>query len=108
MKTLLAAGLLALSFSSFAATVKITSFNFVRTNQDNFPSPLAELCGQVSDATTAPTYVNIMVDPGTKNPGSYNTLAGTDGKFCVAVITYRGRAEASIMGGSSTAKASIR
>jgi hypothetical protein len=101
MKKILGVAVLSLSFSSIAATIKITSFNFIR-------SPLAELCGQVSETTTSPTFVNVTVDRGSKNPGAYNTVAGTDGKFCMAVITYRGLADASIIGGTSTAKASIR
>jgi hypothetical protein len=36
MKTLIASALMLLSVSSFAASVKITSFNFVRTSGDNF------------------------------------------------------------------------
>jgi hypothetical protein len=96
MKLFLGAALLVFSLSSFAASVKVTSFTYVRNFNDL--QPLAELCGLVSGATTTPSFVKVVVDPKTSNPGSYNTLAGQDGKFCVAVITYRGTAEVSLMG----------
>lgn len=108
MKSIIAIAALLLSVSSFAATIKITSFNYVRTNQENYPSPLAELCGQVSGATSSPTFINVKVDPSNSNPASYNTFAGVDGKFCVAVITFRGRAEATVIGGSKSVKAQIQ
>lgn len=93
-----------LSFSAFGATVKVGSFNYIRTSQ-NFSSPLAELCGSVSGATSSPTFVRVHVDPQSSNSAIYNTLAGDDGKFCLALITYRGRAEVSLIGqeGSTTA-----
>ena len=97
MKSFLAAFLLVSSVSAFSATVKVTSFNFIRTSQDMI-SPLAELCGIVEGATASPSFVSVKVDPKTNNSASYNTLAGSEGKFCVAVITYRGTAEVSLMG----------
>jgi len=106
MKSLLAIGLLSLSVSAFSASVKVTSFNFIRTSNDVM-APLAELCGVVEGATSSPSFVRVSVDPKSSKPASYNTFAGTDGKFCVAVITYRGTAEVSMIGEKSvvTAKA---
>ena len=97
MKTLIATVLSFVSISAFAASVKITSFNYVRTSGDTFRSPLAELCGTVEGATSEITLVKVTVDPKNK-PAIYNTVVGPEGKFCLAVITYRGDAEAEVNG----------
>lgn len=107
MKSILALALLTLSVSAFSATVKITSFQFIRTSNDVM-APLAELCGVVEGAVgTTPSYVSAKIDVKSNKPAYYNTITGTDGKFCMAVITYRGTAEVSLMGQKSvvTAKA---
>lgn len=96
MKILLATLALSLSVSAFAASVKITSFNYIRTSQD-MTSPLAELCGTV-EGVTGTAFVKVVVDHKSNKPANYNTVVDTDGKFCVAVITYRGTAEAVVMG----------
>lgn len=105
MKSFIALIVLASSFAASAASVKVTSFNYIRTSND-LSSPLAELCGTVEGATST-TFVNVKVDPKTNRPANYNTVAGTDGKFCLAVITYRGTADVSVIGEKSvtTAKA---
>lgn len=108
MKMILALALFVSSISAFSATVKVTSFNFVRTSNDNFFSPLAELCGTVEGATAAPSFVKVLVDPKSKNPGSYNTVAGADGKFCIAVITFRGTADVTVMGENAVTSASVK
>lgn len=105
MKTFIAAATLIASTSVFAATVKITSFNYVNNVGQN--SPLAELCGQVEGAT-APSFIQLTVDHKSSKPAFYNTVAGANGRFCVAVITYRGTAEASLIGGEATDTASLR
>ncbi len=107
MKTFLAMALLVSSVSSFAATVKVTSFNYIRTSTD-MNSPLAELCGTVEGAASSPSFIRVLVDPKSKNPASYNTLAGVDGKFCLAVITFRGNAEATVMGSKESTRASVK
>jgi len=101
MKKLLLCATLLCSFTSFAASVKITSFNYVRTSNDAYRAPLAELCGRVEGATSEMTFVKVSVDPRSNRPGSYNTVAGSDGKFCLAVITYTGLAEASALGSTA-------
>jgi hypothetical protein len=89
--------------SVFANNVKITSF--VRAgNSDN----LAELCGLVEGTFTAPSYVKVTVDPGSRRPGAYNTVAGLDGKFCLVVLTYYGRAEASHVGDKKVSVANLK
>lgn len=108
MKKVIASVLLFASVSSLAATVRITSFNYVRTSSDSFHSPLAELCGVVEGQTTVPTFVSIKVDPGTNKPASYNTLGDANGKFCMAVITYRGTAEVSVTGETLTTQALVK
>lgn len=107
MKTLLALALI-LSSTAFAATVKVTSFNYVRTGPDDAGSPLAELCGVVEGAETTPSFVQVLVDPKGKSPAAYNTVANAQGKFCLAVITYRGAADVSIIGKKDVVKALIK
>lgn len=100
MKKILGLVCLFASVSAFSATVKITSFNYIRTG--NVQSPIAELCGAVEGVTSAPTFVQVTVDQKTTRPGHYNTHAGTNGKFCMTVVTYRGTAEAELIGGEKT------
>lgn len=108
MKTSLIVLSLLVSLSSFAASVKITSFRFVRI-ADDLNNPLAELCGLVEGATSEVTYLKVLVDSSSRNPGTYNTIAGKDGKFCLPVITYRGTADVSVFGQKSvTTKVSQR
>lgn len=91
MKYLMITALM-ISSSAFATSVRITSFNFIRSGE-----ALAELCGTVSDATTNPSFVRVLVDHTSNRPATYNTLTDDAGKFCVAVVTYRGTAAASVM-----------
>ncbi len=98
MKKILAVVCLLSSVSAMAATVKINSFNYIRTSPD-LMSPLAELCGTVEGATAAPAFIQVVVDHKSSKPAYYNTMAGANGKFCTAVITYRGTAEAVLIGG---------
>lgn len=107
MKTFLTAVLLMSSVSAFATSIKITDFYFIRTSTD-LRAPLADLCGKVEGATSVPTFIQIKIDKTSKGYSSYNTIAGEDGKFCLAVITYRGTAEASIMGTNVATEGLIR
>jgi hypothetical protein len=88
---------------TYAATVKITSFDYVRSGQY-----YAELCGIVNGATMIQTNVRILVDSKGNKPAVYNTFAGADGKFCIALITYRGEAEANIFGESTKVLSTIK
>ena len=96
MKSFIALACLLASFASFAATVKITSYTFVKR-------PLAELCGQV-EGHNGMTFVKVIVDNDGSKPANYNTVVDGDGKFCIAVITYRGTADAVIMGSKASSK----
>lgn len=100
MKKILGLVCLFASVSAFAASVKITSFNYIRTGDTL--SPIAELCGSVEGAV-APSFVEVSVDVGSSKRAMYNTFAGTNGKFCLIVATYRGTAEAVVMGGKDSA-----
>jgi hypothetical protein len=71
--------------------VTITSFVLIGQN-----TPAAELCGKVSGAATEFSVVRVVVDPNSKHPAVYNVLAGQDGAFCAAVMTYYGEASASV------------
>ena len=108
MKTFLAMALFVSSVSAFSASVKITSFNYIRTSANDMNSPLAELCGLVEGASAAPSFVRVLVDPKSKNPGAYNTVAGVDGKFCIAVITFRGTADVSVIGEKKSILAQVK
>lgn len=93
MRKLILALVLSLSsVSAMAASVKITSF--VYTSQDR---KVAELCGVVSDATSTPTFVRVVVDEKSKRPATYNTIADSEGKFCTVVVTYYGTASADVL-----------
>lgn len=70
----------------------VTITSFVLTGQN---SRVAEICGKVAGAASDFTVVRVTVDPNSKNPGTYNTLAGRDGAFCAMVVTYYGTADAS-------------
>jgi len=91
MKFLMLSALL-VSASAMAATVKITSFNYIRSGE-----ALAELCGTVTDAAATPSFVRVQIDHTTNRPATYNTLTDENGRFCVAVVTYRGTAAASLI-----------
>ncbi|MBY0415628.1 MAG: hypothetical protein K2Q18_15750 [Bdellovibrionales bacterium] len=80
------------SVSAMSATVKITSFVYTSSERK-----VAELCGTVSEMTSSPTFVSILVDGKSKRPATYNTIAGLDGKFCTVVVTYYGTAEATAL-----------
>ena len=101
MRTLLAVLFLTFSFSALS-DVKVTSFYWVNGNNH-----LAEICGVVQNST-APSFVKIMVDYRGNRPAVYNVVAGADGKFCQAVISYRGEAEASVMNTAFKATAIIK
>jgi hypothetical protein len=81
--------LLALPGLSLAADVKINSFVFLGQK-----SSAAEICGTVLALTGHPEMIKIIVDPNTKNPGSYYVWSGADGKFCSIVSTFSGQADA--------------
>ena len=70
--------------------VKLTSF-LGAGNQTRS----AEVCGTVSGVQAA-TLVRVTVDYDGNHPGVYNVIADTDGKFCVAVVTFRRTANASV------------
>jgi hypothetical protein len=87
--------MLGLIFSTqlFAAEPGITITSFTYTGAER---KLAELCGTVNNMTKVPTYVRVTVDHTSDRPATYNTLVGSNGKFCLAVITYHGTANARV------------
>lgn len=102
MKILLTSAILVSSLSGFAATVKITSFYYINNTR-----PHAELCGKVEDSSF-PALVKVVVDPHTNRPGTYNTMVGSNGKFCVMVATWSGKAEALLDGSEETTEALVK
>lgn len=103
MKKLIALAALTLSMSSFAATVRVTSFVYLRSGE-----PQAELCGTVEGATASPSFIRAQIDHRTNRPATYNTIAGTDGKFCLSVVTYRGTAEVSLFESTTAVESFIQ
>lgn len=95
--TITALTLTALSVSIMMAQadepqVKLISFISAGTK-----TRVAELCGRVTNAPAAGLVaVHIVVDEKTDSPSHYNVMVGNEGKFCAAVVTYRGTAIASI------------
>jgi hypothetical protein len=79
--------------SGFAATpptLTLTSFRYAGGN-----TRAAELCGVVTGGREH-EHVRVTVDPDTDGPGYYNLFTEQDGRFCVAVVTWTGRAQASV------------
>jgi hypothetical protein len=87
--------LLALPLVAFAASsepeVRVNSFHMIAQAGSG-----AEICGVVLTPTGHPQMVKVVVDPNTRNPGSYYVWSGKDGKFCAVVSTFSGSAEASL------------
>lgn len=75
-----------LSVPALADGLKITSFVIVNGTVQ------ADLCGSMSPAPKAPTFVQVTVDPKYKTEAHYNTVVGSDGNFCITVTTYSGQA----------------
>ena len=73
-----------------APSVQITTFVKQPGN-----THLAELCGKVTGGG-AMTLVKISVDPDSGKPGTYYVVAGPDGLFCTALVTYNDTADATI------------
>lgn len=103
MKLMMALFLVLTTTSVFANSVKITSFFYTRDSET-----VAELCGVVEGTLTGTSYIKVAVDPGTRRAGTYNTVAGTDGKFCVLLVTYNGRAEVSLFGDKKVSIANLK
>jgi hypothetical protein len=106
MKTLI----LALGFftaaSAYSATVKVTSFNFVRIGS-TLNHPIAELCGKVEGSSKFPNFIRVLVDAGSRRPATYNTLSDDKGNFCLTVTTYNGNADVSIIGENQVIQAQL-
>lgn len=90
--SLMALSLMSVSAIAVEPSVQITSYTYV--NQER---KVAELCGVVSNSTGGANFVQITVDYNSKRPATYNTIAGSDGKFCTVVVTYYGTAQARIL-----------
>ena len=63
--------------TDLSTEIKINSFTYLNNTH------LAELCGQVINQKTSPTFIQIAVDPRGKHPVNYNTLAGKNGTLLV-------------------------
>jgi hypothetical protein len=75
------------------AGVAITSFIIADNNMH-----VGEICGRVTGSAADYSIVRLTVDPSESKPAIYNALAGGDGAFCAAVVTFTGRADASVKG----------
>ncbi|MFI5362851.1 MAG: hypothetical protein ACHQ49_12835 [Elusimicrobiota bacterium] len=75
------------------ASVAITSFIIADNNMH-----VGEICGRVTGSPADDSIVRLTVDPSESKPAIYNALADRDGAFCAAVVTFTGRADASVKG----------
>jgi hypothetical protein len=96
MKLMNISAVFALGLTSLAladnAKVELSSFVMAGAR-----TRAAEICGRVAGgAKTAPTFIRITVDEKSAKPGVYNVVAGPDGAFCVAVVSYYGSAVAAL------------
>ena len=106
MKKMLMTATLIASMSAYSATVKILSFTSVQI-ENSLNHPLAELCGKVEGAVKTPSFVKVLVDAGSRRPAIYNTVADENGSYCIALVTHRGRAEASVFGETQSVTAKL-
>lgn len=95
MKLVFMALVLLSQIAQASDSVKITSFYFLQNGTN--PNPAAELCGVLTAPTGKPELVKVTVDGNSKNPATYNTWAGKDGKFCLVLATYAGKADAELV-----------
>jgi hypothetical protein len=97
MKYCYALLLIVVSTATFAdeSKVEITSFVYAGSR-----TRAAELCGRVTGTQSQSQLVKLVVDPKSKTPGIYNVVVGTEGAFCVTVVTYQGEAEATLRTGT--------
>ncbi len=103
MKKLMFLAAFAVTTSAYAATVKVTSYVYLRSGE-----PQAELCGLVEGAETSPSFIRVLVDHRSSRPATYNTIAGADGRFCISVISYRGTAEVRLFNAESGTEANLQ
>lgn len=89
--------------SSFSAEVVITSFLYTGSR-----TRTAELCGKVTGKSETMLIVDIAVDPGRNNPGSYTVVPAASGKFCTVVSTESGNADVVLRGSSSVVRAKLQ
>lgn len=88
--------------TTIAAEVKITSFLYTGTR-----TRTAELCGKVTAKSDGPVVIDITVDPGRSNPGSYTAIPSASGKFCSVVSTESGNADVALRGSNEKVRASV-
>ena len=90
--SLMALSLMSVSAVAVEPSVQITSYTYV--NQER---KVAELCGVVNNPSAGANFVQITVDHNSSRPGTYNVVAGSNGKFCTVVISYYGTATARML-----------
>ena len=95
MKFVIVALVLLTQVAQADTSVKITSFFFLQSGAER--SPAAELCGVLAAPTGKPELVKVSVDVNSKNPATYNSWTGKDGKFCLVLATYAGTADAELV-----------
>ena len=95
---------LSLCAGAYASEVKITSFNYTGSRTQT-----AELCGQVVNREVNPlTIIDVVSDPDYKSPGQYATIASKEGKFCIIINTFTGKANATLREHSQKVTAQIK
>ena len=55
-----------------------------------------EICGKVTGSEVAGQWIKIIVDPNSSRSRTYRAYGGSDGNFCLVVVTFSGTAEAQL------------
>jgi hypothetical protein len=94
MKKIILVTILLSSFSAY--TSELTILNWYRLDSRSTSNSAAEVCFSLTPKPTAPTFVEITVDAGTRVQGQYSTWIGPKGVACHVVSTVRGRVEVNV------------
>lgn len=94
LKPIIASSIFFLSLVASASAVKVTSFRYIESGTRS--TPAAEMCGELIQTTGRPELIKVVSDPGYKAPANYYTWTGKDGKFCLILATFTGRANADL------------
>ena len=83
------------STTTMAAELKILSWSRLNTTTNSFDTS-AEVCFSLTPAPSAPTYVEVTVDKGSRSQAFYGAWIDQRGSSCQVVSSHRGRVEVNI------------
>lgn len=82
--------------------IKVTSFRYVT----EYPTRIAEICGEVLIPTTPDMRVAVKVDPGDQE-GTYTILPPESGRWCQLVLTLSGHADVTLVDGKQSLSSTL-